>query len=101
MRIIILLAFITYIKSSYYSECKKPPEGRFGYLTSAECRKHNPKDGHCCALSYLKRNGSHKKKSKYMECIGITEEGYNNIINVKDDLEENLDSVSIKCHQKY
>ena len=103
MKIIVLLAFITYIKSQYYSSCiDNPPNGRFGYISSAECRKHNPSDGYCCSLSLFKRNGNHTKKSKYMECIGITKKGYNNISDLVVDFKarKNLTDIDINCTSK-
>ena len=102
MKHILLLTFIVYIKSyisSYYSSCNNPPQGRFGSIGSNECRKHNPSGGHCCLLYYYKKNADHNKESRYEECIGITEFGYENIYDLEVDIEEdmNLGSVFVDC----
>jgi len=102
MRIILILGIIVYIKSyisSYYSTCiNNPPRGNFNNIGSSECRKHNPSNGHCCVLSYYVKSGDHEQKTQYYECIGITNDGYENIYDLEVDLEEDMDLDSVYIH---
>ena len=113
MKYIINLILIIYIRSyiaKYYSSCEKgtPDEG-YGLIPPAECRKYNPSNGYCCVLSFKEKNickcdcdDSKKNDQYYYSCYGITKDGYKNINNLVEDLEDymNLDALSLNCSAK-
>ena len=102
-----------------------------GILSTEECRKHDSEGGYCCYLHYIIEDGSYysdsyityyyyyysyKKKENETKtksrirllqepqryCYGLTKEGFDNIEDVIDELqdESGIDNLEIDCGYK-
>ena len=127
----IALANIISLTPNYYQECSDElilVDSEKGILSTEECRKHHPEGGYCCYLhykiedgnycsdgcntyyyyySYKKKENETKSKLRLLQepqryCYGLTKEGFDNIEDVIDELqdESGIDNLEIDCGYK-
>ena len=126
MKLLIILTTIIYtlsLTSSYYKKCKSGVANIDIYSVS-ECRTYDPEGGYCCYLTYENPKksvdiyiynpntySSYKKKENTTRlrslqepnyyCYGLSNEGYNNIDDVIDEVsdEGGFSELKIDCGQ--
>jgi len=115
---LLLIISIQTITDSYYSTCASGAP-KSGLLTYSECQKYSYNETRCCLLYYVtyysKDLNTYKYKNKIAEpnskrrkladrkntCFGITKEGYDNIKDVIEEIEEenDIDDIHIDCSE--
>ena len=124
MKLIILLSIFMYalsMTSRYYMDCKDGADELI-IITRYRCNQYNPDGGYCCyvtleeddddffyeihdAYDNISKFNSTKLRKLYQDsfCLGVSQEGYDNIEQVVKELKNNYDvwDVKINCWQKY
>ena len=117
---LLLMNSIQTTSDSYYSSCASGAP-KSGLLTYSECQKYSYNETRCCLLYYVtyysKDLNTYKYKNKIAEsnsenkgrklaerkntCFGITKEGYDNIKDVIEEIEEenDIDDIHIDCSE--
>ena len=127
MRLLIfLIFFISSLNKTakYYTDCLYDSP-KSGFITYSDCQEYAKENSYCCLLYYTShstnyydffarkidehinksRNETYGRKllGRWNFCFGLTSEGYDNIEDVIEELEEEsgLDDIDIDCSSKY
>lgn len=119
---IITLIIYSYCRTSeYYNDCLDgAPTYDNNEHTVSECQKYSKEGNYCCLLSFkikeevieynlnlgtlMQMGNTNKKKRTLNEkeylCIGLSKDGYYNILGVKKELEEEtgISNIEINCN---
>lgn len=107
--------------SKYYSSCSSGAP-KSGMITYSDCKEYASGSNHCCLLYYVsnpdiqinynfyfktadtteKETQIRKLSERVNLCFGLSEDGYDNIEDVIDELEDEsgLDEININCSSK-